>query len=312
MTLFHVLGSSGFVGSAVADALGASARPVPTPRVTTGARSVEALLVDANSRSAEVAALAAQFGRGDVVVLCSGLPDATGDATDELFGANALVPALVLLAAREAGCSRVVHVSSAVVQGDVESLDSSRTWRVSSPYGTSKMLGEQVLLELSVEDGPQLVIYRPPSVHHETRRITRALTKLSASPVAMVPRGADGKTPQALLENVASAVAFAASSANPVPEIVHHPSEGVTVASLMLDLGGRRPLRIPRWLARFGDASLKAAGARVSKLAPHSRRLELLWFGQGQSESWFEAAGWQPAAGRERWQEMGRIVRADS
>lgn len=312
MSTFHVLGSSGFVGSAVTRALGAQARGVSTPRVSTRARTLEALLREAEARSAEIVALSEQFGHGDVVVVCSGLPDATGEASDELFGANALLPALVMRAAREAGCRRVVHVSSAVVQGDVAALDSSATWRVSSPYGTSKMLGEQVLLALATEDGPDLVVYRPPSVHHESRRITRALTRLASSPAAMVPRGADGPSPQALLENVASAVAFAAMSSGPVPEIVHHPSEGVTVTTLMQDLSGKRPLRVPRWLARAGDATLKGLGRRVGKLAPHSRRLELLWFGQGQAESWFESAGWRPAAGRERWREMGRNVRGDS
>src|SRR5690606_30044832 len=120
-------------------------------------------------------------------------------------------------------------------------LDSSEDLRPFSPYSASKVMGE--VLARQPYDGVEVVRYRPPSVHAPSRRVTRMIRKIAGSPAATVARPGTQHTPQALLPNVAAAVAHLATVDGPVPPVVHHPSEGVTVTSLMQDLsGGRTPV----------------------------------------------------------------------
>jgi hypothetical protein len=45
-----------------------------------------------------------------------------------------------------------------------------------------------------------------------------------------------------------------------------------------------------------------------TRLAANARRLEMLWLGQDQADSWLTQAGWRPVAGHERWLEIGRML----
>lgn len=299
-----LLGASGFVGGAVRTALGPRAEVVvvPSPRLSSTARTAgEVFAVVADHP--DVAALAEAFAGADVVVNAAGNPDASSLDEDALFGANALLPALVVEAAARAGVRRVVHVSSAVVQNDKPVLDDSEDLRPFSPYSASKVLGEVVVRDSAA--GVERVRYRPPSVHAPQRRVTRMIRRISTSPAATVASPGDQLTPQALLPNVAAAVAELAVREGPVPAVVHHPSEGVTVSSLMSDLsGGRAPRRIPRALARAGVATAKAVGRVHRPTAANARRVELLWLGQEQAESWLTAQGWQVPVGHEGWRAL--------
>jgi nucleoside-diphosphate-sugar epimerase len=304
-----VLGSTGFVGSAVAAALDGRVVQVASPRVHTAARSVDEMRSDMERAAPLIESLAEQLAGCESLVVASGLPDATGDASDAMFGANSMVPLVALKAAELAGVKRLVHVSSAVVQGGAKVLDASENKRPFSAYGRSKALAEDCLLSSCGESAVGVVIYRPPSVHAESRRITGAITRVAASPFNYVPDGRDQPSPQALLENVAAAVAFLATTENQPPRVVHHPWEGVTVQSLFEDLGGKAPKQAPRVLLRLLDLSLRATGFLIPRLRPHARRLEMLWFGQVQGASWLSQIGWVPAVGQQRWKEIGAAIR---
>ncbi len=299
-----LLGASGFVGGAVREALESSAEvvAVPAPRLSSPARSVADVGAQVRGHGA-VSDLVKAFAGVEVVVNAAGNPDASSLDEDALFGANAVLPALVMEAASLAGVRRVVHVSSAVVQNDKPVLDDSEDLRPFSPYSASKVLGEIVVREspASVER----VRYRPPSVHAPQRRVTRMIRRIATSPAATVASPGDQLTPQALLPNVAAAVAELAVREGAVPAVVHHPSEGVTVTSLMTDLsGGRRPRRIPRVLARGIVALAKRVGRLHRPTAANARRVELLWLGQEQAESWLTAQGWSVPVGHEGWQAL--------
>lgn len=302
-----LVGASGFVGTAVADALRDQTRAevvaIKAPRLTTKARTAEELLAEA-SISPAVREVAALLRGVDVLINAAGDPDASSLDEDALFGANALLPAVLLNAARMAEVHRFVHVSSAVVQNDKDVLDSSEDLRPFSPYSASKCSGEEVLRGVS---DLSVVRYRPPSVHAPSRRVTRMIRSIASSPLASVARPGDQPTPQALLPNVAAAVAHLATGDVEPPAVVHHPSEGLTVSTLMEDLsGGRRPIRIPRWLARAGVRSGKALGRLHMPTAANARRVELLWIGQRQDESWLTVEGWVPPVGREGWRSLAQ------
>jgi len=308
-----VIGATGFVGSAVVGALeerGHVVRTVASPRLRTSLTSPEGLLAAAQSPP-ELEMLARELEGVDAVVNAAGCPDASSLDEEMLLGANALLPAVVALAAVRASVPRLVHVSSAVVQNDIRVLDESEDLRPFSPYSTSKVAGEQVLRHVHEED-LEVIRYRPPSVHAPGRRVTRMVARIASSPLATVARPGDQPTPQALLANVGDAVAHLATTPTAPNGVVVHPSEGVTVQRLMRDLsGGREPLRLPRFLATFVVRTAKVLGRVHRPTAANARRVELLWLGQGQAPSWLTQDGWQPVAGPNAWRALGKSARGE-
>src|SRR4051794_32882959 len=113
-----VVGASGFVGSHVVAALverGAQVDQVRAPRLS-GATGEGALrAADACSWGREL--LRSTFAGCDAVVMAAGVGLSGAAKESQLMAANAVLPAVVASAARESGVSRLVHVSSAAVQG---------------------------------------------------------------------------------------------------------------------------------------------------------------------------------------------------
>ena len=147
----------------------------------------------------------------------------------------------------------------------------------------------------------QTTIYRPPSVHARGRGVTQKIALIARSPLSSVAGSGEQPSPQALLTNVGSAVAFLADPCQQPPEIVHHPWEGMTACELLTTLGGKRPLHLPEKLV---DAMLTVAVAfepLIPRVAPNRRRAEVLWKGQRVAESWLTRAGWTPVGSREVW-----------
>jgi len=121
-----VVGASGFVGSAVAAALearGSAVERLRAPRLP-AVRPDEAM--GAVASAAEVVdALARRFRGAAAVVNAAGNPDASSRDVDALVAANAVLPGVVAAAVAAAAVPRLVHVSSAVVQGRRATLDES-------------------------------------------------------------------------------------------------------------------------------------------------------------------------------------------
>ena len=133
------------------------------------------------------------------------------------------------------------------------------------------------------------------------------IRRIASSPMATVARPGTQPTPQALLPNVAAAIAHLALWEGHVPPVVHHPSEGVTVAALMADLsGGREPRRLPRWLAVAVVSGAKWLGHLHKPTAANARRLELLWLGQEQAPSWLTEIGWVAPVGVAGWRALAQ------
>ena len=119
-----VIGASGFVGSAATRALeqkGFPVKRVRAPRVP-GMKPAEAVSY-IESAPLELADLAAQLQDIDIVVNAAGVPDATSTDFAALVAANGVLPGLIAAACVRAGVGRLVHVSSAAVQGRLPMLD---------------------------------------------------------------------------------------------------------------------------------------------------------------------------------------------
>lgn len=298
-----LIGSTGFIGGHVQRALtsrGVTVSTAPGLRVDPVAESDVESAVAADSPTYR--RLCESVQGVDAVVNSAGNPGATSGRWEDLMAANAVLPGVVGRAARAAGVGRYVQVSSAAVQGRRSRIDESMETDAFSPYAQSKALGE--VLALRHGPTPGTVVYRPHGVHAPKRGVSRAATRIARSSLASVAGSGDAPTPQSLVENVADAIAFLATTTSTPPPVVIHPWEGLSTAELLRLLGGR-PRHIPTPVAR----TLVRLGTAVGKLVPaiggNVRRVEMLWFGQQQADSWLTEAGWSPVAGREGWQQLG-------
>lgn len=297
-----VLGASGFVGRAVVDALGrreAMVQRVRAPRLSSDARAPGPLRAELRdpARVREVEALRRQLADCSVVVNAAGLATAAAGDDDDLVGADALLPAV--LAAATPSHARLIHVSSAAVQGRRDVLDESPETQPFSPYSAAKAWGEELVRE---RDG-DTVCFRPTSVHGRDRAVTRALARALRSPLASVAGAGDRPTPQVLVTNVADAISYVATTdENPSP-VVLQPWEGLTTADLVRLLGGREPRHIPEPVARAVVRSGYLGARRSGRAAGIARRVEMMWFGQRQEPGWLDTR-WRPPHGSEAWKEL--------
>lgn len=292
-----VLGGTGFVGGHIVEALtrrGHCVDSITAPRLPP-CRLAD---LDLAGWDTHVAALAAQLHDCDVVVNAAGLATPTGHELGVLLAANAALPAVVGAAT---GGRRLIHVSSGAVQGNSTQLDSRPASRGFSPYSHSKVLGELALSQVT-----GAVVYRPPGVHGKGRATTATTVRLARSRYASVAEPGDQNSPVALVENVADAVAYLATCEQEPPQIVHHPSEGITVGLLMHLLGDKPPRLLPTVLARGLCGTAAVAGRFNPWVAANARRLEVLWFGQEQAPSWLDEAGWTPYRQPHWWRAMAQ------
>ena len=297
-----VVGATGFIGQSGCAALLPlidELVAVRAPRLRAPGRSIPELK-EALACSPSVVQLERAFTGCDAVLNTAGIADA-GCAGDALYGANALLPAVIQKAAISAGVPRFVHVSSAGVQAGQAILNEAREYAPISPYTSSKMFGESLL-----DATAGTVIYRPTSVHGVGRGITKRLWRFARSPFSSVAGPGDQPTPQALVASVASVAAHLVLTRSKPPTVVLHPYEGTTTAGVLRDLGGREPLHVP---TRMAQAVVRAGSAITGppRWVANNRRLEMLWFGQNQpAASWLLSDGWSSRTTNDDWQQLAR------
>lgn len=301
-TTWVVIGASGFVGSRiVADARsrGITIVELAAPRLEAVPASVAAARTAAAGAVDVVDELAAAFRGAGVVVNAAGLATPDAEMSASLVGANAALPLVALAAARRSGARRFVHLSSAAVQGPVPVLDESTRTLPFSPYSQSKAWGEQLLVEARAEGAPddvtEVVVVRATSVQGPGRPTTDRLRRLAASPLASVASPGDAPTPVTSVAALAEFVTAVGTFDGIVPAVVLQPWEGLTVSSVLEAVGGRSPRRLPRLLCRFVVGSARVVSRLIGgRLAGPIRRVELMWFGQGQTSGWAESVGIRP------------------
>lgn len=328
---WRVLGATGFVGSAIMTRLqqeGIAAAPVSAPRLATSVESAGQLIAEARRLESVIDYLADSFAGADVVVNAAGLSAPDQQDLAALVGANALLPTVVAVAAQRTGVRRVIHLSSAAVQGNRPVLDSSEATAPFSAYSFSKALGEEALLRLrdfievaagagaapgsassqfpaapSTNPTPvpgnhaaEICIVRATSVQGTGRETTAKLARLSSTVLASVAGSGSARTPVTSVHALAEFVVAVGSSEQKLPAIVLQPWEGATTASVIRDAGRRHPLNLPVWAARsVVGIGYGVSGLLKDRLQGPVRRLELMWFGQDQDDSWAVEQGLLPA-----------------
>ncbi len=293
-----VIGGSGFVGSAVLRALaeaGIEAHAAPAPRLAATADTPDELVRAA--MMVDIDDLRATIAGHDVVVNAAGLAAPSAPDGEELLGANALLPAVVARAASAMGAERVLHLSSAAVQGRTPLLDETDAVRPFSAYSRSKALGEQSLaLIADTMPGLSVVTIRATSVQGDGRRTTTTLARLARSPLSSVAAPGTARSPVTSVDALAELILAVGRYTGPIPGILLQPWEGLNVRSV-LEAAGGRPRVLPAPLCRLAVAG----GYRVSsllrgRLDGHVRRVELMWFGQDQVRGWAPQEGLVPVA----------------
>ncbi|SDK42934.1 UDP-N-acetylmuramyl pentapeptide phosphotransferase/UDP-N-acetylglucosamine-1-phosphate transferase [Cryobacterium psychrotolerans] len=294
-----VVGASGFIGKALAKELraqGCDVVDVIAPRLfLDSAATADEVLEGLEFSSEAVNSMATALAGADVVVNAAGLALPGSAASASLSGANALLPLVVLRAAEQAHATRVVHLSSAAVQGRRQMLDESVDTSPFSPYSQSKALGESALLAYVAKVADiqtlDLVIVRATSVQGLGRATTRQLRRLARSPLASVARPGDAPTVVSSLRGLVEFVARVGAYPGTVPGIVLQPWEGMTTSSVLESAGTRPPVAVPAAVCR----SLVTLGYAIGHVLPPVnglvRRVELMWLGQEQDAQWARTVG---------------------
>lgn len=282
-----VLGASGFIGSAVASHLhecGYEVLDLRAPRLQLDPASTDGAEVAAQAGTDEFVPDLTHALRGvDVVVNAAGLAAPDSGATVDLYGANALLPAVVAHAAAAAGVTRMVQLSSAAVQGRRPVLDETIDASPFSPYSRSKALGERALAaSAGVLPNLDLVTIRATSVQGRGRPTTDSLRRVARSPMATVAAPGTQPTVVSSLSGLVDFVGKVGSSTDDLPAIMLQPWEGLSVSDVLQLAGGRAPRQLPTVLCKTIIVIGRAAGRLVPEVAGLVRRVELMWFGQGQ------------------------------
>lgn len=284
-----VLGASGFVGSALRAQLDAAGYDT----VTSAAPRLRLEPTDANEVAAshqswsdeQFETLVRTFDGADVVVNAAGLatPDAPADA--DLYGANVLLPALVAQAAASVGVARVIHLSSAAVQGRRAMLDETLSASPFSPYSHSKALGERAFFGRGkATDDTDLIVIRATSVQGRGRRTTESFRRVARSRLASVAAPGTQPTVVSSIDGLVDFIRRVGASTASVGPIMLQPWEGHSVRDVLRAAGGS-PRVIPRGLCLVILAGVRAVGRVIPEIAGAGRRLEMMWLGQAQSSA---------------------------
>jgi nucleoside-diphosphate-sugar epimerase len=247
-----------------------------------------------------------------VVVNAAGCAEPGGMDSPTLTLANKVLPTLISTLTTRARLPRLVHISSASVQGRLDPLDETNVVQPFSPYSRTKSEAERLLLGGMIERPNELAIYRPTSVQSSDRPTTKALVRLAMKPMIPIVGRGEAPLPVCLLENVAGGIVHVALMGAPCQGIFLQPSENMTTR-LLLEAFGDNPrlISLPRPAVWAGLRTIRT----ITKGSPHRkaqvRRLELLAFGQGVAATALASCGFSPVGGLEAYRDLAERVRSE-
>jgi nucleoside-diphosphate-sugar epimerase len=295
-----VLGASGFVGAAAAEAASRAGWMVRGAGSRRPARCADPVSVDL----ADVTSLRSACRGAAVVVHAAGLAHVAGAAgrDADFEGVNVRGTAAVVQAAAAEGVRRLVLVSSVSVYGDgvcpPGGFDETAPCRPTSPYGRSKLAAESTAREAVAGTGLDLVVLRPATVYGpgDPGNLARLMRLIDRGRFLWVGTGENLKT-LVHVDDVGRGLVMAAAIGAPTgsynlsaPPV----SMATVVAELASALGQPVPaVRLPGGPCLAAARLLQIFGSRGASVAESLRK----WmaddlFNGGRFEQDF---GWRPA-----------------
>lgn len=289
-----LVGAHGLIGASIAQTLrNASTDLVVLPRIELPNSSV----TDRTQRGGGHVALGYERYLSDVDVVINAAGLAAPASSDEaaLEKSNAALPAALARACQAAGVRRLVHVSSAAVQGGRSLLDSTDAVEPLTPYAHSKAMGEVLLREIAENRPIEICSYRPTSVMALDRDTTKSLVRALSRRWMPLVGDAEAPLPLVSLDGTAEFVAHLALCAEQLPPAIVHPWVGVTKQLAFELLGGRSSPRVaPMVFERVLRGVSSVATSVAPSIAAQLRRVDLLVTGQMIDGSASELVGFRP------------------
>ena len=288
MDFVGVVGSGGFIGSAVAarlEARGIAHRSIS--RISgIDAQPGDPLKIATKSfqtNSSAFGEILEQFSRLTAIVNCAGAATPTSRDHTNMWQTNTLLPCLLsVLCQASSNQPRLIHVSSAAVQGNSRTLDETPHTNPLSLYASTKASAERALLE--AHSYKKTTIYRATSVMGAERSISQQLARLYSGPISPIVGSGKAQLPLASLENTADALVFLATHPTS-KQIALHPWEGATQLSVANALRSERAIRVRLPLPSGAERVSRRVTSLPAPLGPILRRVDLQVFGQQQIAS---------------------------
>ena len=299
-----VTGATGLVGRALVASLLADDQPVRI--LTRGSRALPLAWTE------RVEVCAGDLTRPDTLAAavdgCGGLYHLAGELRDEsrVHAVNADGTGHLLEAARHAGLSHVVHMSSVGVMGIDRPgpVDETTDGAPQNAYERSKREGEQLAQSWSASTGVPVAVLRPTSVFGGREgggpdSILALLRAIASGRFLFVGRGAAAN--YVYVDDVVAAARAAAARVAAATMIVADPApltDFVAAAAEALDVPPPRRA-MPRPLAFATAVALEAVGALAGRPVPLTRaRVRALSTRTVFRSTRIEAVlGWRPAVG---------------
>jgi nucleoside-diphosphate-sugar epimerase len=293
-----VTGAGGFIGSALCAAFAAEGRPyegwVRDERHAAG----PSLRFVGDLHALRADAIAEAFAGASAVVHAAGRahldPRASG-AHLRLAQDNVELAQAIAGAARGAGVSRFIHLSSVKVNGDAS--PPGRPFRPDDPpaptdlYGRTKQFAEEMLTQQLGRGPAKVTILRQPMVYGASARGNfRALVDAVEARRWLPLASIDNRRRLLSLSNLVDAVRAALDAPEGVPG-VHFVGDADTVSTPQLVRAIGAALGVEPRLARVPVGLLRVAGALSGRSGTVARLTQSLDVDIG---SFTAASGWQP------------------
>jgi len=308
-----VTGATGFIGSRLAlrlDAIGATV-------VGTGRRVDEVPLLEgtgvalhkADLRDAEAMQAAARDV--DVVFHVAAWLGADKPNAEPAIEINVTATEQLVRLAAEAGARRFVQVSTIAVYGAPPDgplgidtpLDTSQR---NDEYGRTKAEGEQRAVALGRELGIEVAVVRPGMVYGPgSWTWTAGMLKLVRSGTPVLVGAGDGHASPIFVEDLVDLLVLAGGHPDAAGRVFHaveRPSPWTEFFGFYGAMCGRKPRRLPLWLARIlavASEKLPLGLPLTRSRLKHMRAKPVYGIDEGR-----ELLGWTPATPLERGMEI--------
>jgi len=321
-----VTGASGFLGSHIAETLAKQGHEVRTLVRRTSSRAFLTFPhEEAVGDVTEPETLPAAVAGADVVVHAAGLVKARSEAEFALVNARGTANLISAIEAHAPGLKRFIYISSLAAHGpseDGQPRPAEAPPRPVTAYGRTKLAGEEITWASSL--APRSVIFRPPVIYGPRDPALVPFFRLARMRLAPLLMGGANRISIVYVEDIASAVALAATAEAPVAGKTYCPEDGEphTWRDLLAAVEratGRRALRLktPRWAFSAAAVVSEAFGLllrrpvsltreKVQEMAqPHwvcsaeALRRDLgwapkvdIWEGAQRTCNWYREHGW--------------------